>query len=204
MWTNLNHASHWCTRDGRELRVRVTDIRAGQDSGHVLAFGSISDGCLVRIHSRCLYGESLGFQDCDCKPQLDRSLDLIQAEGSGILVYLEQEGRGHGLLAKARGYGESERTGLDTFASFLSLGYSADDRQYTHAAQALVDLGLTAVQLLTNNPHKLSAVANVGIRATVVPLRTHPRTAREREYQEAKRMYGHWIPTDRVPWAVNF
>lgn len=203
IWASLDHASHWISRKGQELRVRVTDLPTDAETGHILAFGSIDDDCLVRIHSQCLYGESLSFQDCDCGPQLERSLDLIQAAGSGILVYLEQEGRGYGLLAKARGYEISERNRLDTYDSYRTLGYSEDKRDYTHAAQALVALGLTEVRLMTNNPHKLQAVRDAEIHATVIPLRTQPRTRREADYQQAKRRHGHWIPTDDPPWSPD-
>lgn len=204
MWTQLDHASHWSWRQDRALRVRVAEVPSDRGPEHILAFGSVSDGCLVRIHSRCLYSESLHFQDCDCGPQLTRSLDLIQQAGSGILIYIDhQEGRGHGLLAKARGYETSERTSLDTYESYESLGYSADDRDYTQAALALAKLGLTNVQLLTNNPTKLAAVKGVGIRAVVVALHTPPRTAREAEYQAVKRRRGHWIPADHPPWAAR-
>ncbi|GAB2538844.1 hypothetical protein GCM10027167_49520 [Nocardia heshunensis] len=203
MWDSLDHASHSFSRKGSEIRVRVIDMPPEAEPGHILAFGSIANDCLVRIHSQCLYGESLAFQDCDCGPQLDRSLDLIQAAGSGILIYLYQEGRGYGLLAKARGYEASERTRLDTFDSYLSLGYAEDKRDYTDAAEALSVLGLSAVQLMTNNPVKLRAVRDAGIRATVIPLRTRPRTEREADYQEAKRRHGHWLPTADVPWSAD-
>ncbi|MFF0610604.1 GTP cyclohydrolase [Nocardia tengchongensis] len=203
MWASLDHASHWISRKGEEIRVRVTDLPTAGEPGHILAFGSIDDGCLVRIHSQCLYGESLSFQDCDCGPQLERSLDLIQTAGSGILVYLKQEGRGYGLLAKARGYEASEKNRLDTFDSYLSLGYTEDKRDYTDAAQTLKALGLSSVQLMTNNPLKLQAVRDADLHATVIPLRTLPRTKREADYQQAKRRHGHWLPTDEPPWAPD-
>ncbi|MFD6354994.1 GTP cyclohydrolase [Nocardia tengchongensis] len=203
MWASLDHASHRITRKGQQMRVRVTGLPTDIEAGHILAFGSIEDDCLVRIHSQCLYGESLAFQDCDCGPQLERSLDLIQAAGSGILVYLNQEGRGYGLLAKARGYEISEKNRLDTYDSYLSLGYTEDKRDYTLAAQTLAKLGLSSIQLMTNNPHKLQAVRDADIHATVIPLRTPPRTLREADYQAAKRRHGHWLPTDDPPWSPD-
>ncbi|MFD0360071.1 GTP cyclohydrolase II [Nocardia sp. GCM10030253] len=178
------------------------EVAGGAEYGYVLIFGELSDGCLVRIHSRCLYGDALGSDDCDCGPELDKALNLIQAAGSGILVYLEQEGRGAGLIAKARGYRQSERTGSDTFASYEALGYPADSRTYDHAAKSLVDLGLTSVQLLTNNPAKAEEIRSAGLRVTVVPLSTRPLSARAAAYLEAKRRRRqHWIPTDQAPWA---
>ncbi|WP_216901012.1 GTP cyclohydrolase [Nocardia alni] len=202
MWNTFAVTSHEFSRKGHRLRIEIAEVPVGR--GHLLIFGSIGDGCLVRIHSRCLYGESLGGDDCDCGSQLDQSLDLIAADGAGVLVYLEQEGRGYGLIAKARGNSESERTGLDTFASYESLGYDADARSYTEAAQALSILGLTSVQLLTNNPAKMRAVTAAGIGVTVVPIRTRPRTVRAQAYLDAERRRGHWIPTDDPPWAMEF
>ncbi|WP_328400959.1 GTP cyclohydrolase II [Nocardia sp. NBC_00403] len=178
------------------------EVAGGAEYGYVLVFGELTDGCLVRVHSRCLYGDALGSDDCDCGPELDKALDLIQAAGAGVLVYLEQEGRGVGLIAKARGYQQSERTGSDTFASYEALGYPADARTYNHAAKSLVQLGLRSVQLLTNNPAKAEDFRLAGLTVTVIPLRTRPLSARAAAYLEAKRRRRrHWIPTDDAPWA---
>ncbi|MEU8895903.1 GTP cyclohydrolase II [Nocardia sp. NPDC048505] len=188
------------------MPLRVSELRedSGELLGYILAFGTVTDGCLVRIHSRCLYGESLRSDDCDCGPELDKALDLIQQAGHGVLVYLEQEGRGLGLIAKARGYRHSEQTGADTFASYEALGYPADARNYDLAAEHLRKvLELRSVQLLTNNPVKAEAVARAGIAVTPVPLGTRPLSERARAYLEAKRRRrGHWIPADYAPWAA--
>ncbi|MGQ4615494.1 GTP cyclohydrolase II RibA [Nocardia sp. R7R-8] len=195
---------HRFRRNGHDLRVRVVELDGVGEQGHLLLFGAVADGCLVRVHSRCLYGEALRSQDCDCGPELDKALDLIQAAGSGVLVYLEQEGRGAGLIAKALGYRESERSGADTFTSYEALGYPADGRTYVATARALADLGLRSVQLLTNNPAKVEALRQEGLRVTPVPLRTRPLSERARDYLEAKRARRkHWIPTDSAPWAFD-
>ncbi|BDT91692.1 GTP cyclohydrolase [Nocardia sputorum] len=195
---------HRFRRNGQDLRVRVVELRGGGEQGHLLLFGAVADGCLVRVHSRCLYGEALRSQDCDCGPELDKALDLIQAAGSGVLVYLEQEGRGAGLIAKALGYRESERSGADTFTSYETLGYPADARTYSATARALAELGLRSVQLLTNNPAKVDALRQEGLQVTAVPLRTRALSERAREYLEAKRTRRkHWIPTDSAPWALD-
>ncbi|MGK8507308.1 GTP cyclohydrolase II [Nocardia asiatica] len=195
---------HRFRRNGHDLRVRVVELHGDGERGHLLLFGAVADGCLVRVHSRCLYGEALRSQDCDCGPELDKALDLIQAAGSGVLVYLEQEGRGAGLIAKALGYRESERSGTDTFTSYEHLGYPADARTYGATARALADLGLRSVQLLTNNPAKVDALRRQGLQVTVVPLRTRALSERAREYLEVKRTRRkHWIPTDSVPWALE-
>lgn len=192
---------HRFTRGGRDIRVRVQEVAGGAGDGHVLVFGEPADNCLVRVHSRCLYGEALGSQDCDCGPELAKALDRIQDEGAGVLVYLEQEGRGCGLVAKAHGYRESERSGADTFTSYERLGLPADARTYTHAATSLLGLGLSRVRLLTNNPDKVAALTAAGIAVTAVPLATTPLSDRAAQYLEAKRQRrGHWIPTDTSSW----
>ncbi|MEV0032626.1 GTP cyclohydrolase II [Nocardia sp. NPDC050793] len=177
----------------------------GDGGGHILVFGDIGDGCLVRVHSRCLYGEALRSDDCDCGPELDKSLDMIQEAGGGVLVYLEQEGRGAGLLAKARGYLESEQSGEDTFTSYEKLGYPPDGRSYEQAARALFDvLNLRTVQLLTNNPAKMHALREVGLAVQVVPLVTEALSQRAIEYLDAKRRRRqHWIPNGESPWSLE-
>lgn len=202
--SDLRETGHRLTRKGRELRVRVLAIPGAEDSGHALVFGPVVDGCLVRIHSRCLYGDALRSDDCDCGPELDLSMDLIQDAGCGVLVYLEQEGRGAGLVDKARGLRTSEVFGLDTFDSYERLGLCVDTRSYEHAARALLHLGLRSVRLLTNNPDKVRALTQLGIAVTVVPLVTRPRSERARRYLEAKRRRrGHTLPADDEIWSAS-
>ncbi len=204
--SDLAEAGHRFTRKGRDTRVRVIELPDhGDGGGHILVFGDISDGCLVRVHSRCLYGEALRSDDCDCGPELDKSLDMILEAGSGVLVYLEQEGRGAGLLAKARGYLESEKSGEDTFTSYERLGYAPDGRSYEQAARALYDvLNLRTVQLLTNNPAKVHALRAVGLAVQVVPLVTEALSQRAAEYLDAKRRRRHhWIPNGESPWSLE-
>ncbi|MCP2317874.1 3,4-dihydroxy 2-butanone 4-phosphate synthase / GTP cyclohydrolase II [Nocardia amikacinitolerans] len=200
---HLRETGHRLTRKGRELRVRVMAIPGAEDGGHAMIFGPIADGCLVRIHSRCLYGDALRSDDCDCGPELDLSMDMIQDAGCGVLVYLEQEGRGAGLVDKARGLRTSEVFGLDTFDSYERLGLCADTRSYENAANALLHLGLRSVRLLTNNPDKVRALTDLGIAVTVVPLVTRPRSERARRYLEAKRRRrGHTIPDESASWQA--
>ncbi|MEU6584847.1 GTP cyclohydrolase II [Nocardia sp. NPDC046763] len=176
------------------MPVRVVELRddpdgaAGQILGHVLVFGHPGDGCLVRIHSRCLYGDALQSVDCDCGPELELAMDLIQDEdGQGVLIYLEQEGRGEGLVVKAMGLRTGEQTGADTFDAYRMLGHPIDSRSYGHAADALSDLGLREVRLMTNNPDKVQAVQDAGLKVEAVPLVTEPRSERAALYMEAKR-----------------
>ncbi|MEV0296444.1 GTP cyclohydrolase II RibA [Nocardia sp. NPDC050710] len=172
-------------------------IPGAVDGGHALVFGDVGDGCLVRIHSRCLYGDALQSEDCDCGPELELSMDMIQNAGCGVLVYLEQEGRGAGLINKARGLRTSEEFDVDTFDSYELLGLNADTRCYGLAAEALLCLGLRSVTLLTNNPDKVRAVRDKGIAVSVAPLATRPRSERARQYLDAKRRRrGHTIPSE--------
>ncbi|WP_433520267.1 GTP cyclohydrolase II [Nocardia pseudovaccinii] len=200
--SSLDETGHRLTRRGRELQVGIVPISHRVDGGHALVFGpatdgspGVSDGCLVRIHSRCLYGDALRSDDCDCGPELDMAMDMIQREGAGVLIYLEQEGRGAGLINKARGLQTSERFDIDTFASYARLELSADSRSYESAARCLRDLGLTSVRLLTNNPEKVEPLERAGLTVARVPLHTWPRSERARKYLQAKRRHrGHQIP----------
>ncbi|MET7453645.1 bifunctional 3,4-dihydroxy-2-butanone-4-phosphate synthase/GTP cyclohydrolase II [Streptomyces sp. NPDC005574] len=133
-----------------------------------LVHGDIGEGedVLVRIHSECLTGDVFGSQRCDCGPQLDASLDRIQEEGRGVVVYLRgHEGRGIGLMSKLRAYELQER-GRDTLDANLELGLPADARDYGAGAQILEDLGVRSLRLLTNNPEKTDALLRHGLKVT--------------------------------------
>lgn len=147
---------------------------------------------LVRIQSSCVYGEVLGARDCDCRDQLERAMDLMRDAGAGIIVYLDQEGRGAGLLAKARGYELSERTGVDSFAAYERLGLAADQRNYEAAAKILMDLKVSRLHLLTNNPDKLAAVVGAGLDVDRQPLTTTARRE-SRDYLASKKARGHFL-----------
>ena len=132
-----------------------------------LFMGELSNNepVLARIHSECFTGDVLGSRRCDCGEQLDKSLSVISQAGSGVLVYLRQEGRGIGLLEKLRAYNLQDG-GLDTVDANLELGHEADARDYSLAALILRDLGVESVQLITNNPGKIEALENSGISVT--------------------------------------
>ncbi len=148
---------------------------------------------LVRIHSECLTGEVFASQRCDCGPQLAAALGAIAEEGSGVLVYLRQEGRGIGLLNKLHAY-SAQDGGLDTVDANLHLGFEPDLRDYSAAIAILEDLGVGAARLLTNNPGKVAALERSPIRlAGRVPLLAPP-TAHNRGYLETKRLrLGHLL-----------
>ncbi|MFE3187827.1 GTP cyclohydrolase [Nocardia sp. NPDC059240] len=183
----LQATAHSLFRKGRELRMWVKELRDETGVGHMLVFGEPSDGCLVRIHSRCLYGDAIGSDDCDCGPELALAMDMIQDEGGqGVMIYLEQEGRGEGLEFKAMGLHVGEQTGADTFDAYRILGHPEDSRTYDHAAAALADLGLRSIRLMTNNGDKVRAVENAGLVVKAVPLETEPRSERAARYMAAK------------------
>ncbi len=195
------NATHELSRNGQTLSLRVAEIGGTAGRGHLLVFGDPNpdDSCLVRIHSRCLYGEMLRSDDCDCGPELDISLDLISNAGSGVLIYLEQEGRGMGLLAKARGYRYSQEHRVDTFTAYKELGFPADARTYTHAVESLRELGFSKIRLLTNNPEKIAAVREGGMAVAVEHLHIRGLDQRVRDYLEAKRRHRrHMIPRLRI------
>jgi len=118
---------------------------------------------LARIHSECFTGDVLGSRRCDCGEQLERAMQMIALEDSGVIVYLRQEGRGIGLMAKLRAYNLQDEAGLDTVDANLALGHAIDDRDYSVAAEILKDLGVESLRMLTNNPGKVNAMERNGI-----------------------------------------
>lgn len=116
----------------------------------------------VRIHSECFTGDVLGSRRCDCGEQLDLALQIINAAGFGILIYLRQEGRGIGLLNKLRAYNLQDQ-GMDTVDANIELGHLADEREYSIAGLILDDLQVNSVKLITNNPKKITSLEKLGV-----------------------------------------
>ncbi|MGM0631574.1 MAG: GTP cyclohydrolase II [Pseudomonadota bacterium] len=121
-----------------------------------------ADSALVRVHSECFTGDVLGSRRCDCGEQLDQSMAMVARAGTGVILYMRQEGRGIGLLEKLRAYNLQDQ-GFDTVDANLMLGHEADGRDYSLAALMLRDLGVDSVRLITNNPAKISALVAAGI-----------------------------------------
>ena len=153
---------------------------------------------LCRIHSSCVTGDLLGSLRCDCGDQLQLSLEKISEAGRGVLLYIEQEGRGIGLVNKMRAYALQDQ-GADTLDANLMLGFKADSRDYGIGAQILVDLGLRKLKLMTNNPEKRDGLQGFDLEVTEripLPITPNPHNAR---YLETKRVrMGHDIPAPEV------
>jgi 3,4-dihydroxy 2-butanone 4-phosphate synthase / GTP cyclohydrolase II len=133
-----------------------------------------AENVLVRVHSECLTGDVFHSLRCDCGEQLEHALAQIESEGSGVLLYMAQEGRGIGLLNKLRAY-ELQEQGLDTVEANVELGFPADARDYGIDNQILADLGLTTIRILTNNPKKLTGIDGFGLTVVEqVPIEVVP------------------------------
>jgi 3,4-dihydroxy 2-butanone 4-phosphate synthase/GTP cyclohydrolase II len=160
-----------------------------------LVFGEVKDGdqVLVRMHSKCLTGDVFGSLRCDCGWQLHASMQMIADAGRGVVVYLDQEGRGIGLLNKLKAY-ELQDGGADTVEANERLGFKPDLRNYGIGAQILLDLGLRSIRPLTNNPRKLVGLEGYGLRVDErVPIHA-PETSENRDYLQAKQTkLGHLL-----------
>jgi 3,4-dihydroxy 2-butanone 4-phosphate synthase/GTP cyclohydrolase II len=173
------------------------------DNKHHVALvkGDVEGGSdvLVRVHSECLTGDVFHSLRCDCGEQLESALAMIEREGRGVLLYLSQEGRGIGLLNKLRAY-KLQEEGLDTVDANLRLGLPADLRDYGIGAQILVDLGLTSIRILTNNPKKISGLGGYGLSVTEqVPI-VHAPNPHNEAYLRAKRdRMGHTLHHQGLP-----
>lgn len=146
------------------FRIRVTVDDDGLE--HCLVYvGELekAESLLIRIHSECLTGDAFGSMKCDCGPQLQASLKMIQEEGCGAVVYLRQEGRGIGLHSKIQAYALQD-IGYDTLDANLALGLPADARTYGIAARMLKEAGVKSVRMMTNNPLKVRGLQENGIK----------------------------------------
>ena len=191
-------------RKNDKLIERVVDINLPTAHGEFTAIGyrELTNGkhhvalvkgeidgrsdVLVRVHSECLTGDVFHSMRCDCGEQLEAALAMIEAEGQGVLLYLSQEGRGIGLLNKLRAY-KLQEEGYDTVEANLKLGLPADLRDYGIGAQILVDLGLSSLRILTNNPKKIRGLEGYGLSVSAqVPIEA-PSNEHNRDYLRTKR-----------------
>jgi 3,4-dihydroxy 2-butanone 4-phosphate synthase/GTP cyclohydrolase II len=198
-------------RKNEKLVKCVEDVDLPTDYGHfrLRLYKSTPDGLdhlalvkgdlrgdepvLVRVHSECLTGDVFGSGRCDCGHQLHNAMKMIQKEGRGVVLYMRQEGRGIGLENKLHAYHLQEK-GLDTVEANIKLGFPPDLRDYGAGAQMLVDLGISKVRLLTNNPCKIKGLAGYGIEIVErVPIVVEA-TEHDKRYLDTKRdKMGHMI-----------
>jgi 3,4-dihydroxy 2-butanone 4-phosphate synthase/GTP cyclohydrolase II len=175
------------TAYGEFTAVAFREVLTGKN--HVaLVRGEVEgrEDVLVRVHSECLTGDVFHSLRCDCGEQLELALRRIAAEDRGVLLYMSQEGRGIGLLAKLRAY-ELQENGLDTVEANIQLGFPPDAREYGIGSQILSDLGLTTIRILTNNPRKITGIEGFGLKVVEqVPIEVPP-NLENRLYLEAKR-----------------
>jgi len=160
-----------------------------------LVFGDVAGqpNILVRMHSKCLTGDVFGSQRCDCGPQLQRAMELVAREGRGVIVYLDQEGRGIGLLNKLRAYALQD-AGADTVQANERLGFAPDLRNYGIGAQILRDLGLSSIRVMTNNPRKLVGLEGYGLQIVErVPLIADPNSENQTYLKVKRDKLGHLL-----------
>jgi 3,4-dihydroxy 2-butanone 4-phosphate synthase/GTP cyclohydrolase II len=154
---------HLPTEIGDFQLYAYKEKNTGQDNlALVKGTWSKDEAVLVRVHSSCITGDIFGSCRCDCGPQLHKAMELIEKEGKGVILYMNQEGRGIGLMNKLKAY-KLQEEGLDTLEANIQLGFKADQRDYGIGAQILRDLGVSKMRLLSNNPKKRSGLIGYGL-----------------------------------------
>ena len=176
-----------------DFRVHAFENQVDRQTHVAYVIGDIGDGknVLVRVHSSCLTGDALHSIRCDCGMQLDAAMEKIAAEGRGILLYLNQEGRGIGLANKIRAY-ELQDEGFDTVEANERLGFKADQRDYGMGVQILRELGVRSMRLLSNNPRKLVGIEGYGLSVSEwLPLEIPASDSTRRYLKTKKDKMGH-------------
>jgi GTP cyclohydrolase II len=181
------------TKFGTFLEILYYD---GQRESIAIVMGDVRqrDNVLCRLHSHCVSAHLFNSIDCDCREQMELAQAMIEQQGAGVIIWLDQEGRGNGHLALLRSRA-LQAQGLSQTEAYVRLGYAADARQYTSAAAILRDLGVKSVVLMTNSPHKMGSLQAAGItiagtRPLVLESDAHERL---RGFYEDKRAQGHRI-----------
>jgi 3,4-dihydroxy 2-butanone 4-phosphate synthase/GTP cyclohydrolase II len=202
-------------RPKSDFEFRISDLRSRPVAWRLIVYEDVIDGyahlalvrgevsgkrnVLVRVHSQCLTGDVFHSLRCDCGEQLMRSMQMIDAAGSGVVLYMRQEGRGIGIANKIRAYALQDK-GFDTVDSNVMLGFEPDLRDYGIGAQILADLGLTSIRLLTNNPRKVVGLKGFGLEITGrVPIRVRPNTYNARYLATKRDRLGHLLGPEELP-----
>jgi 3,4-dihydroxy 2-butanone 4-phosphate synthase/GTP cyclohydrolase II len=193
--------------------VAVADLPSEYGSFKILGFANNKDhkdhiavvkgnvlseeNVLTRLHSSCLTGDALGSRRCDCGPQLLNALKLMELEGLAVLLYMQQEGRGIGLVNKIKAY-QLQDSGLDTYDANLHLGFEPDARDYEVSAAMLQKLGVRSVRMLTNNPDKIRQLSQYGIKVNErVSLEIPVHKDDEAYLRTKKERFGHQLQLDK-------
>tara|TARA_B100001029_G_scaffold3939_1_gene2828 strand:+ start:1958 stop:2548 length:591 start_codon:yes stop_codon:yes gene_type:complete len=155
-----NLPTHW-----GDFSVIAYEDEKNAEEHLLLYMGELANDSLLRIHSQCLTGDTLYSLKCDCGSQLAMALEKIASEGKGMIIYMAQEGRGIGLVNKIRAY-ELQDKGMDTVEANEALGFAADERDYSYCKEILSSVNIESVRLMTNNPHKINGLEDVGIKVT--------------------------------------
>ena len=189
---------HLPTEFGDFQLFAYKEKNTGQDN-LALVKGSWSkdEAVLVRVHSSCLTGDIFGSCRCDCGPQLHKAMELIEKEGKGVILYMNQEGRGIGLMNKLKAY-KLQEEGLDTMEANIQLGFKADERDYGIGAQILRDLGVSKMRLLSNNPKKRSGLIGYGLEIIEnVPIEIESNVHNENYLLTKRDKMGHLLKMDK-------
>ncbi|MEY4571926.1 MAG: hypothetical protein RLZ10_1143 [Bacteroidota bacterium] len=188
---------HMPTEFGEFQLHAYKEKNSGQDNlALVKGTWNADEPVLVRVHSSCLTGDIFGSCRCDCGPQLHKAMEMIEKEGRGVILYMNQEGRGIGLMNKLKAY-KLQEEGLDTLEANIKLGFKGDQRDYGIGAQILRDLGVTKMKLMSNNPQKRSGLIGYGLEIVeTIPLEIQSNRFNEAYLKTKRDKMGHFLKID--------